>query len=117
MWNHHSTSILIGEHLYGFHAKILKCLDIKTHEEKWVKRGFGQGSLTYADGHFFMLGERGKLALIEATPTGYVEKGMVQILGKKCWTVPTLSNGYLYVRDEKVIISLDVKNRMQISTL
>ena len=113
MWNHHSTSILIGEYIYGFHREILKCLEAKTHEEKWVKRGMGHGTLTYADGHFFLLGEKGQLALIEATPTDYVEKGIVEILGKKCWTVPTLSNGYLYVRDEKVIICLDVKNRTQ----
>jgi hypothetical protein len=73
--------------------------------------------LTYADGHFFLLGEKGQLALIEATPTDYMEKGIVEILGKKCWTVPTLSNGYLYVRDEKVIICLDVKNRTQTSSL
>lgn len=114
MWNHHSTAILIGGYIYGFHAQnILKCLNIKTHEEKWVKRGFGHGSLTYADGHFFVLGEKGQLALIEATPRNYVEKSQVQILGKKCWTVPTLSNGYLYIRDESVIICLDVKNRTQ----
>jgi hypothetical protein len=80
-----------------------------------VKRGLGHGTLAYADGHFFLLGEMGQLALIEATPTDYVEKGNVEILGKKCWTVPTLSNGYLYIRDEKVIICLDVKNRTQIS--
>ncbi len=117
MWNHHSTSILIGEYIYGFHRDILKCLDAETHEEKWAKRGMGHGTLTYADGHFFLLGEKGQLALIEATPTDYVEKGIVEILGKKCWTVPTLSNGYLYVRDEKVIICLDVKNRRRISSL
>lgn len=111
MWNHHSTSVFIDGHIYGFHRDVLKCLDVRTHEEKWVKRGFGHGTLVFADGHFFVQGEKGQLALIEASPSGYVEKAITRVLGEKCWTVPTLVDGFLYVRDEASIVCLDVKDR------
>jgi len=49
-----------------------------------------------------------KLALVEATPAGYREKGSVNVLDGKCWTVPTLAGGRLYLRNEKQLVALDV---------
>jgi len=108
MKNQFSSSVLHGNHLYGFHNKILQCLDVKTGEMKWRMRDLGHGSLIYADGHLIVLGERGQLVLIEATPEEYREKGRVQIFRGKTWTLPTLSGGKLYLRDEKELLSLDI---------
>lgn len=109
MRNQFSSSIYHEGHIYGFDNGTFKCLDAATGEEKWaVREGFGHGSLTLADGHLYVLGDRGKLALVEATPEGYREKGTVEILEGKCWTVPTLSGGRLYLRNEQEMVALDV---------
>ena len=50
----------------------------------------------------------GKLALVEATPAGYREKSAFEPLDGKCWTVPTLAGGRLYLRNEKQMVALDV---------
>ena len=110
MRNQFSSSIYHEGHIYGFDNGTLKCLDARTGEEKWATRsGFGHGSLTLADGYLYVLGDRGKLALVEATPDGYRENGSVEALKGKCWTVPTLAGGRLYLRNEKHLVALDVR--------
>ncbi len=108
MKNHFSSSILYQNHLYGFDDAFLTCLDIATGEPKWQQRGFQKGSLIFADGHLVVLGERGNLALVEATPASYKEKGSVQILKGRCWTMPTLANGKLYLRNQSEMLCADV---------
>lgn len=114
MRNHFSSSILHGNHLYGFDEATLKCVDVNTQEKKWAKRGFGKGSLIYADGHLIVLSERGKLVLIKATPTEYIEKASAKVFKGKCWTVPTLVNGKLYIRNQKEILCLDISDSKQL---
>lgn len=113
MRNHFSSSILIGDHLYGFDEATLRCVNVKTQESKWGKRRLGKGSLTYADGHLIVLSERGKLVLVKATPEAYVEKASAQVLRGRCWTVPTLVDGKLYLRNQKEMLCLDLSAQDQ----
>jgi outer membrane protein assembly factor BamB len=107
MKNQFSSSIFLDGTIYGFDNSILKALDASTGSELWKARGFGHGSLTYADGHLIVLGDRGKLALVAATPEAYREVATAQVLDGKCWTVPTLADGRLFVRNEREIVALD----------
>ena len=112
MKNHFNSSVLQGEYLYGFDNAILKCIKADTGEEQWKHRGFGKGSLLLADGHLIILGEKGKLGLVEATPKEYEEKANFQLFKELCWTVPTLVDGKLYVRHQKEMVCLDIKAEM-----
>jgi outer membrane protein assembly factor BamB len=111
MKNHFSSSVFHEGHLYGFDDAIFKCLDANTGGEKWKARGFQKGSLILADGHLIVLGEHGNLALVEATPTEYKEKANVPALKGKCWTMPSLAGGKLYLRNEKEMLCLDVTGK------
>ena len=108
MKNHFATSIYHEGHLYGFDGSILKCIDAKTGAEKWKTRGYGKGTLIFADGHLVILGERGNLGLAEATPAGFVEKAGYPALEGRCWTLPTLAGGRLFLRDEREIVCLNM---------
>lgn len=109
MQNHFNSSVLVGEHLYGFDNAILTCIDAATGTQKWQERGgFAKGSLLYADGHLFVLGERGELALVEADPARYEEKARSRIFNAKTWTMPTLAGGRLYVRSEAELAAFEV---------
>lgn len=114
MRNHFSTSLLVDNHLYGFDEGTLKCVDINTREEKWAQRGLGKGSLIYADGQLIVLSERGKLLLIEATPLEYRERASAQVLRGRCWTVPTLVGGKLFIRNQKELLCLDFSESRQL---
>ena len=111
MKNHFSSSVLYGGYVYGFDNAFLKCIDAETGEEQWVKRGFGKGSLIYADGNLIILGEGGNLALAKATPIQYEEAAQMQIFNGRCWTMPTLSGGKLYLRNTEEMICLDWSER------
>ena len=105
---HFNSSAIHDGNIYGFDNAILTCIDANTGEEKWQKSGFGKGSLILADGHLIVLGERGQLALVEATSAEYREKSSAQALQGKCWTQPTLSGGRLYLRNQKEMVCLHV---------
>lgn len=111
MKNHFSSSVFYQNHLYGFDDNFLTCLEVVTGKPKWQQRGFQKGSLILAEGHLIVLGERGMLALVEASPTAYQEKGSVQILNGKCWTMPTLANGKLYLRNQSEMLCLEVTGK------
>jgi outer membrane protein assembly factor BamB len=107
MKNQFSSSVFWNGTIYGFDDTTFKAIDAATGKDLWRQRGLGHGSLILADGHLAVLSEQGKLALVEATPAAYKEKGSVEILSGKCWTAPTLANGKLYVRNEEHLVALD----------
>ena len=108
MKNHFNSSVLDGNYLYGFDNAILKCIEAGSGAEQWATRGFEKGSLLLADGHLIILGEKGRLALVEVSSAEYREKASAQVLEGRCWTVPTLAGGKLYVRNEKELVCLEV---------
>ncbi len=108
MANHFSSSVLYRGQLYGFSNARLRCVEFASGKVRWDKEGLGKGSLLIADGHLIALGEEGTLVLAEATPKGYVEKARWQALEGRCWSVPVLANGRLYLRHERQLLALQV---------
>lgn len=112
MQNHHGGMVLVGDYLYGFDGSNLTCLNFKTGEVAWFHRSVGKGSVVYADGHLYVRSERGPVALVEATPSGYVEKGRFEPperSGKNAWPYPVVAGGRLYLRDQDNLFAYDVK--------
>ncbi|HEV3258513.1 MAG TPA: PQQ-binding-like beta-propeller repeat protein [Gemmataceae bacterium] len=112
MVNHHGGIVLVDGYLYGTNNATLLCLDFKTGKTKWQDRSVGKGSLTYADGRLYVRGERGGVALVEATPDGYKEKGRFNPpnrSSKPAWPHPVVAGGRMYLRDGDVLLCYDVK--------
>ena len=111
MRNHHSSSVLIGDYLYGFSSSILTAIKFDTGEIAWRDRSVGKGSLVYADGNLYCFSENGVVGLVEATPTGYKEKGRFRIQqgNLPTWTHPVVAGGRLYLRDQDTIYAFDVR--------
>lgn len=111
MKNHHSSSILVGDYLYGFSSGILTAMKFDTGEVAWKDRSVGKGSLVYADGNLYAFSENGVVGLIEASPTGYLEKGRFRIQQDSLptWTHPVIAGGRLYIRDQNTIYAYDVR--------
>jgi len=117
MQNHWATSIYHGGCVYGVHGRHdseaeMRCLDWKTGQVRWVgPRGLGRTTLLMVQGHFIVMGERGDLAVVEVNPDRYVEKRRVHLMDGPTWAPPVLADGLLYVRNETLLLALDLRSR------
>ncbi|MCB1125098.1 MAG: PQQ-like beta-propeller repeat protein [Verrucomicrobiae bacterium] len=116
MVNHHGGVVLVDGRLYGYSdGKGWICQDLKTGDMLWnEKRALGKGAILYADGRLYLRDESGEgtMALIEASPKGYVEKGRFDQpdrSNKNSWPHPVIHDGRLYLRDQGVLLCYDVK--------
>lgn len=111
MRNHFSTCVRYKDHLFGFDDSTLTCMNFLTGEIEWKERGFDKGSVLLVNDLLIVYGANGVLALAEANPTGYVQKSRFQFSKSEnsCWSVPVVSNGRLYVRDQERLVCFDVK--------
>jgi outer membrane protein assembly factor BamB len=102
MKNHYSSSVLIGDYLYGFSSSILTAMKFDDGAVAWRDRAVGKGSVIYADGLLYTQGENGTIALVEASPIAYKEisRFSLPIGGYPLWTLPVIADGHLYIRDQ-----------------
>lgn len=112
--NHHGGVIRLGEHLYGHHSGGWTCLDFKTGKATYTEPGVGKGSLTCADGMFYILNEEGVVGLVEATPEAHTVVSQFKIpTGGEgpTWAHPVVCGGRLYVRHGDMLHVFGVKAR------
>lgn len=88
-------------YLYGpnDNGDTMTCVELATGKLMWSKGGFGNGSVTLANGTLIVLSQSGELSIAKASPAGYRETGRGQILTGKCWSVPVLAHGKIYARN------------------
>jgi len=112
MKNHHATSVLVDDTLFGFSSSILTALDFATGKVLWRDRSVGKGSLVVADGRLYLFGENGVAGLAEVTRAGYRETGRFELQrsGSPTWSHPVVANARLYLRDQDTLYCYDVKN-------
>jgi outer membrane protein assembly factor BamB len=114
--------VLVGEYVYGTEANgDLVCMDFKTGDVKWRHACVGLAALCYADSKLYVRGQGGNgfgpespaiMALVEATPEGYREKGRFEQPdhgNRPAWPHPVVANGRLYLRDGNVLLCYDIK--------
>ena len=120
MKNHHGGVVCVDGHLYGHSDGAgWVCQELKTGKEDWSHKGFGKGSVTYADGKLICLDERsGDVAMVEASTQGWKEINRFKLnpLTSKrnpqggIWPHPVVVNGRLYLRDQELLHCFDVKS-------
>jgi outer membrane protein assembly factor BamB len=109
--------VKVGDYLFGSTGQGLLCVEFKTGEIKWEERALGPASWLSADGRLYLHGENGDVAIIEASPEAYREKGRFtppeqpkranQL--EKAWSYPVIANGRLYIRDTSSLWCYDIQ--------
>jgi outer membrane protein assembly factor BamB len=118
--NQHGGAVLVGDHVYGYSDRgNWICQELQSGRIAWRSNKLGKGSVTSAGGCLYCYSEDdGTVALVEASPRGWAEKGRFTIpeetkLPRKqgrVWTHPVVANGRLYLRDQDLIFCYDVKD-------
>jgi len=114
MGSHFGTPVLRKGFAYGGHGNTgrgsIRCIEVATGSVKWEHAGMSYGSLLLAGDKLLIQGEKGVLAVTEATPEQYRELWQGKVLDGICWTMPTLSDGLVYCRNDKGrLVCLDLK--------
>ena len=133
---HWSTPIHHRGFLYGSSGESsgeaeLRAVEHATGRVAWSVPGLGRSTLLYADGHFLVLTERGRLLLIEANSERFAKVAEVDlgeqgaatneaaktaagapadrpVLRFPVWNAPVLSHGRLYLRGRDQLVVLDL---------
>ena len=112
MANHHGGIVKVGDHMYGFGSGGLICMEFLTGKIAWRDRSVGKGSLIYADGMLYLLGENHQVAIAEATPEEYREHGRFKIPshGRPSWAHASIAGKTLYIRDQQSLTAYDISS-------
>ena len=113
MRNHHASSVLVGDHLYGFSSSILTAMHFDSGKVAWRDRSVGKGSLVFADERLYLFSENGVVGLAEASAAGYREHGRFSLRAGNLptWSHPVVSGGKLFLRDQDTIYAYNVAAR------
>lgn len=114
--NEWQTSLLLDGFLYGMDnvggagpITNLACINAATGERKWQVPRFGKGNMIAADGKLFMSTMKGELIIARASSERYEELGRATVLEGSTRQAPALSQGRLYLRDDRDIVCFDVR--------
>jgi outer membrane protein assembly factor BamB len=117
--SHHGHAVLAGGFLYGAtwinnRKGTWACVDWRTGKARWEEAWETKGCVIWAEGMLYCLEEKGgRLALVEASPEGWKERGSFVLPKGKgmAWAHPAISGGRLYARRGDALMVYDVKAR------
>jgi outer membrane protein assembly factor BamB len=109
-----NSAVVHDGHVYCISERAggqLMCVDLLSGTTVWAERSFAKyGALMIADGKLVIVDEEGDLVIAEATSDEYRELARTTVLSGRCWAMPVLSNGRIYVRNNKgKMACLDVR--------
>jgi outer membrane protein assembly factor BamB len=105
MSSQYSTCVYRDGFLYGTHGRedykngVLRCFEAKTGEVKWTVPGFGVAHSILVGDQLLLLGVDGRLRLAEVNSDAYREIASAEISTTLTRSLPALSNGKLYLRE------------------
>jgi outer membrane protein assembly factor BamB len=116
-------AVLFGDTLFGTEVgQSLVAAEFTTGKVKWKADNFGWASVAVVDGFLYCHLINGDMALVEATPDAFREKGRFTPpqqpthkkagdFGEEAFAYPVISNGRLYIRDLNALWAYDIKGR------
>ncbi|HZL88327.1 MAG TPA: PQQ-binding-like beta-propeller repeat protein [Pirellulaceae bacterium] len=94
------TNITIrGDYAYGLSDGVLQCVSLDDGKSRWRGGRYLHGQLLGVGDLILVLGEDGKLALVEANPERHVELGRIDALTGKTWNSFALYGKLLLIRN------------------
>jgi outer membrane protein assembly factor BamB len=111
--NHHGGCIRVGDYVYGSSGSVLVCLNLKTGKEMWKERSAGKGAIVAVGNKIILRAEsKGTISLVELNPNAYKEISRFEQperTRKKAWAHPVVCDGVLYIRDQGLLLTYDLR--------
>lgn len=112
----YATPIKDGDVLYAVDGRqdigraSIKCIDPAAQQVLWEEQGFDYGTMVKVGQELLFLTCGGELLRIAADRTGYKERHRSQVLDAtpRGYRLPSVSNGRLFVRDDRTLKCLQI---------
>lgn len=108
----HRNVLRIGDMILGssgdFGATVFTAIDIHTGEALWKRRDIDRAGMLRVGDKLLMLEETGRLSCATPTRDGLTIHAQSTILEEKAWTIPTLVENRLYVRNRQTIAAFEL---------
>jgi len=109
--------VLLGGIIYGTNQDGPVAADFSTGHIRWRAEGVGPGAVFLAEDRLYFHGENGDVALADASPDVYREKGRFtpprqpkrKDSKERAWSYPVVADGRLYIRDLGTLWCYDVR--------
>jgi outer membrane protein assembly factor BamB len=112
---HYATAVQREGVLYGYHGRqefgpSLRAVDLQTGKVRWTADQFRAGSITLAGDRLVIVRESGELVMAPATPDAFKPSARAQIVRGTVRAFPALSDGLLFVRNDRELACLDLRS-------
>jgi len=111
----HGGAIVVGDALYGSwyrHFNGWGALDLATGKTLFRTAALAMGSAIHADGRLYVLSQKGVMALLEPSRTGFATHGQFRLTRKgrrDVWTHPVILDRKLYLRYHDTLYCYDIR--------
>ncbi|MBM4163152.1 MAG: alcohol dehydrogenase [Lentisphaerae bacterium] len=113
---HHGGLVLLNGFIYGAADRNKRnqwlCLKLETGEVVAKTGAVGKGSIVFADGLLYTLGEQGMMGLVDPDTTNFRMVSSFKIPSGGSgpyWAHPSIANGRLYVRHASRLFAYDIQ--------
>ncbi len=98
-------------HIYGFEGDDLVCLRAATGEVVWKQRIYAGSLILVDDALVILSASGGSVRVVEATPSGYRERGKLEVFnrGAQAEAPPSFASGMIFVRNDEEIVAVAVE--------
>jgi outer membrane protein assembly factor BamB len=104
--------VKVGDYAYGSGDtnRFWFCVDWKTGEQKYKENKLPIGNVIVADGMLYCYSDRGDMALVKITPSGFdlVSRFPITLGTDQHWAHPVIYKGLLYVRHGNTLMAYKI---------
>lgn len=94
--------------IYGLDDGILTAIDLAEGRRCWKRGRYGHGQILLVDDLLLLQAENGDVALVEASPEAFRERGRIPVLDGKTWNHMALAGSRLLVRNDRHAACLEL---------
>jgi outer membrane protein assembly factor BamB len=107
---HYGGAVKVGGFLYSNADGPLICMEYETGDVCWQSRSVGKGSLVAVGDLLILVSEGHEIALVEADPDRYRERGRFKSPRTKASVLahPAIAHGKLFVREQERLTAYDL---------
>ncbi|HVJ84104.1 MAG TPA: PQQ-binding-like beta-propeller repeat protein [Caulifigura sp.] len=103
-----TTTVRIGDWIYGLDDGILACIAVDTGKRKWKSgRGYNHGQILLVGSTLLVQAEQGELAIVDPQPAKFIELGKIPVLHNTTWNNPAVGGKFVLVRNSEEAVCLE----------